>query len=279
MDGSFVMLFKDGKRKALTLSYDDGTIHDRKLVRMMNQYGIKGTFNLNSGLFSHKEQKVINGLNTDFSRIDADEVKTLYLGHEVASHTVNHPSLPALPSNIGAEEVLRDRKNLEVLTGELVRGFAYPYGTYNDAVENILNVCGIEYARTVISTENFEVPGNFLEWHPTCHHESPVLMELAKRFCTGNEGSAKLFYLWGHSYEFSQKDNWQLIEDFFRFVSGYAEDIWMASNIEVMDYVMAFRGLKWSTDGRMVYNPAGISVWFEISGQVYCIQGNGKLLL
>ena len=48
------MLFDGGKRKVLTLSYDDGTIHDRRLVAMMNEYGIRGTFNLNSGMFSQK---------------------------------------------------------------------------------------------------------------------------------------------------------------------------------------------------------------------------------
>ena len=215
MNGSLEMLFKDGKRKALTLSYDDGTIHDRKLVQMMNRYGIRGTFNLNSGLFSQKEQKVINGIETDRSKIDAEEVKDLYRGHEVASHTVNHPSLTAIPSNMGAAEVIKDRKNLEELTGELVRGFAYPYGTYNDTVEEVLSACGIEYARTVVSTDSFELPQDFLEWHPTCHHDSPKLMELAEQFCDSRDGSAKLFYLWGHSYEFDQNDNWQVLEDFF----------------------------------------------------------------
>ena len=40
------MLWKDGKKKALTLSYDDGTIHDRRFIDMLNKYGIKCTFNL-----------------------------------------------------------------------------------------------------------------------------------------------------------------------------------------------------------------------------------------
>ena len=277
MYGSLEMLFKDGKRMALTLSYDDGTIHDRKLVQMMNRYGIRGTFNLNSGLFSQKEQKVKNGIETDRSKIDAEEVKDLFRGHEIASHTVNHPSLTAIPSNMGAAEVIKDRKNLEELTGELVRGFAYPYGTYNEAVEEILSVCGIEYARTVISTESFDLPQNFLEWHPTCHHNSPKLMELAKQFCDGGDGKVKLFYLWGHSYEFAQNNNWQKLEDFFQYISKDAESIWMATNIEILDYVKAFRELKRSTDGRILYNPGGLDIWFEFEGQVYCIHGNEKI--
>ncbi|MDE7250494.1 MAG: polysaccharide deacetylase family protein, partial [Lachnospiraceae bacterium] len=255
MYGSLEMLFKEGKRKALTLSYDDNTIHDRKLVQLMNNYGIQGTFNLNSGSFSQKDQRVINGIDTDFSRIDAEEVKDLYRGHEVASHTVTHPSLTAIPSNMGVAEVIKDRQNLEELTGELVRGFAYPYGTYNEAVEEILSVCGIEYARTVVSTESFDLPQDFLEWHPTCHHDSPKLMELAKQFCDGEDGKVKLFYLWGHSYEFAQNNNWQKLEDFFQYISKDAESIWMATNIEILEYVKAFRELKRSTDGRILYNP------------------------
>ena len=41
--------FPDGKRKAFTVSYDDGWPQDRRLIGLMNKYGIKGTFNLNSG--------------------------------------------------------------------------------------------------------------------------------------------------------------------------------------------------------------------------------------
>lgn len=277
MGPKFEMLFMNGKTKALTLSYDDGTVHDRKLVELMNRYGIRGTFNLNSGTFSLKETIEKEGVKTDFSRIDADEVKELYQGHEVASHTWTHPSLTELPSNMAAAEVIKDRELLEGLTGEIVRGFAYPYGTYNKEVEEVLKVCGIEYARTVVSTNDFVIPGNFLEWHPTCHHDSSRLMELAGDFCQNEGNSVRLFYLWGHSYEFAQNDNWQMIEEFFKYVSGYRDKIWMATNLEIMDYVKAFSNLKWSMDGKTVYNPSGIRLWLKKDGQIYCIEGNEKL--
>lgn len=277
MGSELTMLFEGGKRKALTFSYDDGTIHDRKLVSLMNRYGMKGTFNLNSGTFGKKETKVVNGIETDFSRIEAEEVKALYAGHEVASHTENHPSLTGLPRNMGAVEVLRDRANLERLTGELIRGFAYPYGTYNEQVEEILSACGIEYARTVESTDDFDIPQDFLEWRPTCHHEDPRLKELAKKFCEGEDSwRPQLFYLWGHSYEFAQKDNWQLIEDFMKYVSAYREKIWFATNIEIVDYVNAFRELRRSTDGRILHNPTGMPLWFEMDREIHCIHGREK---
>lgn len=40
--------FKDKKTKALTMSYDDGTFEDYRLVELFNKYGIKSTFHLNS---------------------------------------------------------------------------------------------------------------------------------------------------------------------------------------------------------------------------------------
>lgn len=277
MNAEITMLFEGGKRKALTFSYDDGTIHDRRLVSLMNQYGMKGTFNLNSGLFGRKENKIINGIDTDFSRIEEEEVKTLYAGHEVAAHAVNHSALTELPGRLASTEVLMDRQNLENLTDEIVRGFAYPYGTYNETAEEILNACGIAYARTVVSTNDFALPRNFLEWHPTCHHESPQLTKLMERFCKEDAWNSQVFYLWGHSYEFAQKDNWQLIEDFMKYVSEYKEKIWFATNIEIVDYVKAFRELKCSVDGRTFYNPAGITLWFERGGEIHCIHGNEKI--
>ena len=38
MDYEISMLFPEGKRKALTFSYDDGTIHDRRLAALLNEY-------------------------------------------------------------------------------------------------------------------------------------------------------------------------------------------------------------------------------------------------
>lgn len=75
------LTFPEGKHKVLTMSYDDGRSADRRLLHLFNQYGIKGTFHLNSGLAGHHE------------RIPLEEVKDLYKGHEIAVHTVTHPTL------------------------------------------------------------------------------------------------------------------------------------------------------------------------------------------
>ncbi len=279
MDNRMEMLFEGGKSKALTFSYDDNTVYDRQLVALMNQYGMRGTFNLNSGLFSDSHIADIDGVEIDFSRIDEQEVMDLYRGHEVASHTVTHPSLTDIPAEEGRKEVLEDRAKLEELVGYTVSGFAYPYGTFNKEVEALLSECGITYARTVVSTEDFRLPQDFLEWHPTCHHNREKLMELAEKFCMDESGEAKLFYLWGHSYEFKRYDNWQVIEEFMRYMQQHKEKIWIATNKEIRDYVQAYGQLVTSADTSILHNPTDITIWYKREGQTCRILPDEKQVL
>ena len=276
MGSELTMLVEGGKRKALTFSYDDGTIYDKKLVSLLKKYDMKATFNLNSGLLGQKEHRMINGINTDFSQIEPWEVKTVYADQEVASHTVNHSSIVGLSQNMGAAEVLKNKQKLEELTGRPVRGFAYPYGSYNELAEEILSACGIEYARTADSSNDFDIPQDFLEWHPTCHHDAPELLKLAENFCNNDSLQPQLFCIWGRSYEFAQKDNWQVLEEFMKYVSDYREKIWFATSIEIVDYVKAFRELRCSSDGRILQNPTEMTLWFEMDREIHCIHGNEK---
>ena len=276
MGSELTMLFEGRKRKALTFSYDDGTIYDKKLVSLLKKYDMKATFNLNSGLLGQKEHRMINGINTDFSQIEPWEVKTVYADQEVASHTVNHSSIVGLSQNMGAAEVLKNKQKLEELTGRPVRGFAYPYGSYNELAEEILSACGIEYARTADSSNDFDIPQDFLEWHPTCHHDAPELLKLAEKFCNDDSLQPQLFCIWGRSYEFAQKDNWQVLEEFMKYVSDYREKIWFATSIEIVDYVKAFRELRCSSDGRILQNPTEMTLWFEMDREIHCIHGNEK---
>ncbi len=267
--------FPEGKRKALTLSYDDGIVHDRRLIALMDKYGVKGTFNLNTALFGRNCMIKIDGRDVEDSVITAEEIPQLYEKHEVATHAARHLALTECGST-ALYEILEDRKVLEELVPYLVQGHAYPFGIYDKSVLSMLKTAGIRYARTVVSTGKFDIPEDFLEWHPTCHHADPRLMELAESFCEGRENPhiinrPQLFYLWGHSYEFARQDNWDVIENFLAYVSGYREEIWMATNGEIADYVEAYRGLFFSAKGSKVYNPSCRTVWLEAAGEVYSV--------
>jgi hypothetical protein len=43
--------FPGGLSKALTLSYDDAVVEDIRLIEIMKQHGLKGTFNINSSQY------------------------------------------------------------------------------------------------------------------------------------------------------------------------------------------------------------------------------------
>ncbi|SNX53390.1 polysaccharide deacetylase family protein [Thermoanaerobacterium sp. RBIITD] len=246
--------YPGGKRKALTMSYDDGQIFDRKLIEIFNKYGIKGTFNLNSGNFDREPF------------INSSEIKDLYKNHEVAVHSLNHPYLTLIPLEDLAEQILEDRKNLETLVGYQVRGMAYPFGDYNDILMKSLPSFGIEYSRTTISTRGFKLPNNFLEWHPTCHHNQD-LIEKWKEFKNSNDKRQMLlFYVWGHSYEFNNHNNWNAIEEFCKMASS-DESVWFATNIEIVDYINALKNLKFSVDRKIITNPSSIPVWIDVDGE------------
>lgn len=247
--------FYQGKRHALTMSYDDGNEADRRLVEIFNRFGIKGTFHLNSGNIGKP------------GYVTEAEIKTLYQGHEVAGHSVHHPYLERLTPEIRMTEIWEDRKKLEALSGKMVTGFSYPFGTWNDQVIAALRSCGFCYSRTVNDTGTFDFPEDFMQWNPTCRHREK-LMEMAELFLKRAEMpfASMLFYVWGHSYEFDQDQNWELMEQFCGKV-GRREDVWYASNGEIYTYLQAVKQLQFSADLSRVYNPAAMEVWFSVDGE------------
>ncbi|MCI8798917.1 polysaccharide deacetylase family protein [Acetatifactor muris] len=276
--GIIGMRFPGGKKRALTLSYDDGVEQDARLIDIMKKHGLKGTFNISSGLYAPEGKTWPEG--TIHRRMSKKTCQELYgnSGMEVAVHGLTHPWLEQLPENLCTFEVLQDRMNLEAEYGTMVRGMAYPFGTYNDSVVDTLKRCGIVYSRTVEATEKFDIPTDWLRMPATCHHNSPRLMELAHKFVDNPFPFAPgLFYLWGHSYEFEANDNWQVIEEFADFM-GNREDIWYATNIEIYDYIAACKQLIFSMDQKKVYNPTFTTLYFRMNMNDYSVKPGETLI-
>lgn len=258
------MRFPQGKAKALTLSYDDGIRQDLKLIEIMNKYGIKGTFNINSAFFGHSK---IGEHGEDRTRFTIEEAIECYNngGHEVALHSSTHPSLDKIPHDMIAYEIIKDRETLEKIFGRIIKGMAYPMGTTNDEVVKVLKSCGVSYARTVEQTGKFDIPNDWLHMPATCHHNNPNLMAYAKDFVENNsQPLPRLFYVWGHAYEFDVQNNWDRIENFCKYVGG-KEDIWYATNIEIYNYIEAYKQMKTSVNGKIIHNPTNTKLWFKHS--------------
>ncbi len=267
-----IFRFPEGLRKALTLSYDDGVEQDARLMALLDAHGLKCTFNLNSGCFPPEGHRWPEG--QIHRRMTQSAAVELYggSGHEVAVHTLTHPDLTQLPSTEMLREIWEDRRNLERLFGGMVEGAAYPYGTYSDAAVEALRLCGIRYCRTVWSSHSFDLPQDWLRLRPTCHHDDPELGRLCEAFLADTAGfSSRLFYLWGHAYEFEANNNWSVIERFAEKMGGH-ESIWYATNLDICRYTEAAKQLRLSADGTRVYNPTACAVWVEQNGSVLCIQ-------
>ncbi len=225
------------KFKAITFSFDDGNLDDIRLVSLLNKYGLKSTFNLNSGKLSQdncwtfRDTKLVQHINYT-------EHPHLYDGHEVACHSYTHPHLEQMERQAVDNQIRLDKKILECLYGYPIRGMAYPYGTYNDTVLEILRENGIEYSRVVKATHSFELPDSLLEWKPTCHFMAPSIRGLAEEFVNCKADQPMLFYIWGHSYELMTEEDWQQFAAFCQFIA-HREDICYCTNIEVVDYMKA----------------------------------------
>jgi peptidoglycan/xylan/chitin deacetylase (PgdA/CDA1 family) len=222
-------MFTNGKMKALTLSYDDGVEQDRLLLEILNRYGIKVTFNINSGIQTGANSWQKEAIQ--IRRMNVAGLPELYRGHEIAVHSLTHPHLENLDDDTVRNELEQDKINLERIFGQKICGMAYPFGTFNDRVIAIAKDCGLRYARGVKSTHSFGIPPELLDFQPTCHHKDPLLMELAEKFIKSKPAEPELFYLWGHSYEFDVDNNWQVIEEFCKLIA-HRDDIAYCTNRE-----------------------------------------------
>lgn len=272
------MCYPGGLHKALTLSYDDGVEQDKRLIEIMVKYGLKGTFNINSGCYA--PEGTVYAPGTIHRRMTEDEVSKLYTanGMEVATHGYTHPFLNRIPTQVVSGEILDDKRALEKQFGGVVRGHAYPFGAFNETVKRILKDNGIVYARTVRSTHWFNIPEDWLELDPTCHHDDPMLFELCDRFLSmdGDWGYPQMFYLWGHAYEFEANNNWERIEEFAKKMSG-KDNIWYATNGEIYNYLEACKALRFSADVTRVENPTCVDIWFTYKGKPYMVKGGTTL--
>ena len=227
----------NGKLKAFTMSYDDGVFQDIRLIEILNRYGLKATFNLNSGLFGQQRILQVRGVPVNHNRLKAEDIRGVYAGHEVAAHTVTHAMLPECSQEEIVREVEADRLALSELTGYEVVGMAYANGgeNNNDTVAQVIRErTNIQYARTITCTGNFAIQKNLLRYNPTVFHlRMDEMFALGEQFLAMEPETPQLFYVWGHSYELDAENTWNRFEEFCRMMSGHP-DVFYGTNREVL---------------------------------------------
>ncbi len=227
-----------GYKKAITFSYDDGVTQDQRLIEILDKYGLKCTFNLNSGLLGQAGALVRENKTVAHVKPRIEEVADIYRNHEVAVHTLTHPFLP----NCEEEEIIRqveeDRIALSNIVGYEVTGMAYPCGGQNNddrVAEIIRKNTGVAYSRTITSSHSFDLQDNLYRFNPTVYHlEKEKTVDLAKQFLELETDTPKLLYIWGHSYEFDMDNSWGWFEELCKMISG-KKDIFYGTNRECFE--------------------------------------------
>ena len=229
----------NGRMKAITFSYDDGVLQDKRLIKMFNKYGLKATFNLNSNKLGQPGMLYRDGMSVAHCKFHVEEVADIYAGHEIAVHTLDHPRLTTLDEAEIIRQVEEDRRALEKICGYDIVGMAYPCGGENndDRVAAVIREkTKVQYARTIKANHSFEVQDNLYRFDPTTRHEDwDTMFELADKFLALPEmpDRPQIFYVWGHSYEFDMFDSWELMEKFCQKISG-RDDIFYGTNREIL---------------------------------------------
>lgn len=281
------MRFPGGKYKAVTFSYDDGFRTDIRLAQTLDKYGLKGTFNINNGYIS---------TDPEGKWMTAQDIQTHILdkGHEVANHGHEHWSVCSHRPIEAIRDMLRCRLELEEKFGGFIRGMATPdnglghfdNGSDMESFKSLLRGLDLAYCRTgTFANSEFKVPQDWYFWAPTARHADPKIMEYIQQFKALSEAKQyisdtypRLFFLYGHSWEFKKYNNWELLEKICQELSGM-EDTWYATNMEIYEYAQAYNSLVYSADSLRIYNPTRIDVWFFRDRVTYCVKAGETIIL
>ncbi len=226
----------------VTTSWDDGSALDLRLARLLDKYGLHGTFYV--------------PVNYRHDALAERDLKDIAARHEIGAHGVNHKDLTRLPWAEMAEEISHSKLSLESLLRREITVFCYPFGCFNETVKRCARACGFLGARTTdpfrfsfddpfefgVTTNVYPFPlGRKSTWKYPFSRTliRPFLLaypairrlrlpprslggwkNLVKEVFLFTLREGRVFHLWGHSWEIEKYRTWKSLEEVFEFVSG-----------------------------------------------------------
>jgi len=233
--------------RIVTTSWDDNSILNKKLLRILNRFKAKGTFYI-SGVDDHG-----NSLEEKKTQCMVLDIKNS--GHEIGVHGKNHIDLTKC-QNLRLE--IRDfKKELEEMLNQEIRSFSYPYGKFDDFVKNYVKESGFEYARTV---QNFEI--NYpkdsysagtsiyvsrtislwervrfvLKFFPLGTTKFMTWMGMSRLLFDIVYQQGGVFHLWGHAHDLEEQMQWDKLVILLRYINR-RKGIKYVTNGEILEHV------------------------------------------
>lgn len=207
-------------RKIFLLSFDDGTVWDGRFVELLNRYGMKATFNLNSGL---EDFVWYYGDRFPIRRQRLADTLEQYRGHEVASHTLTHPWLNTLTPPQLSREVGEDCAALKKLFGLQEIGFGVPFTACGEREIHLIRKY-VAYIRLSERSDCFAPPED--PYHIPIHglYNDADIREKIAGFAQ-SDLPVSLFVMAGHSYEFEVLDHWGYVEELLHYIQSFGFEI------------------------------------------------------
>ena len=206
--------------KYFLLSFDDGTVWDGRFVELLNRYGVKCTFNLNSGLEDFVwlyEDKV------PIRRQKLAQTVHQYRGHEVASHSLHHHWLNTLTPPQISREIGEDCAALKAIFGLEEIGFGVPFTACDERELRLIRKF-VRYIRLSAFSDSYALPED--PYHIPIHalYNDADVREKIAAFAE-NTLEDSLFVMAGHSYEFEVLGHWGYMEDLLKYIRSFDFEI------------------------------------------------------
>ena len=247
------------KKTIITTSWDDGHKLDLKLINLLNQYNLKGTFYISK--------------KYELKSLNDKEIKQMAKSQEIGAHTLSHSDLRRIDFDQAKKEIFGSKEYLKNLLKKEIKMFCYPSGFYEDEIKKLVEQAGFLGSRTT-KEFCFKKPEDFFEFGTTLHvypfpfrkidanhyHLTRFLFQplsrnffeilkiglpfnsffswlnLAKNLFDYVYKNGGIYHLWGHSWEIDKYDMWVDLENMFKYIRGH-KDIIILTNSEVLEKI------------------------------------------
>jgi peptidoglycan/xylan/chitin deacetylase (PgdA/CDA1 family) len=190
----------------IATSWDDGLESDRRLLGILERYGVRASFALSPVRHGH-QPRPNDARDVDwYGMLLPAQDLTIYREHDICNLTANRRE----QTGLGLQEMRLDIYNgkalLEGLFGREVPGIAWPGGSSNRQTLQAAREFGHRYARTL--------PADYRRWRYRCWDIvpwpwfTPLETLFAQRF--------RSVALSGHTYELRTEADWERVERFYR---------------------------------------------------------------
>jgi len=140
----------DKDKKYVILTFDDGYEDNYTLLfPMLKKFNFKAVIFMVTGKKENTWDYLDEGRT--FPLLERSQILEMNkYGIEFGAHTMNHVDLTKVEVSEAKQEIEGSKKTLEQLLGKEVTAFAYPYGSVNETIKELVKKAGFKYGISTV---------------------------------------------------------------------------------------------------------------------------------